>query len=112
MLAIETRMKNFAIGAVSDLESYAGITLTVDEMIKMIYESDRLNFFIDEVKEFDYDEPADGLDTCIRDSVFDLVANVATGRDWPLNMEIDSKEFFENLEEWKSEKSIDMTSKT
>jgi hypothetical protein len=65
-----------------------------------------INYYLEEVGECDYMTPCrHGLDTCVRDSVFDDIAEYFTGRSWPLNMDnVDFEEFHASLENAISEK--------
>ena len=84
-----TKLMNLAHGASADLEGWAGINVTPQQFLDMLEALlKNKEYFLEEIDYPDaYLEPAGGLDTCVRDMVFDVVVFTATGRYWPCNMD-------------------------
>lgn len=87
---INNRIKNLAARGANDLKFWGGIEISERKMLEMILQSDSFAYFVEEVSYGGYETPKGGLDTCVRDVVFDVFANAAAGRNWPLNAESDS----------------------
>jgi hypothetical protein len=108
MKNIETNFSNLAKSAVRDLHNWGGIENVTEEMVLGIMNlPENREYYVDEIS-FGYDEEDEGgLDTCVRDVVFDDVSKYYTGESWPLKHESarDFNTFHSNLVTAISEKA-------
>ena len=88
---LEKKLVNLAKNAVHDLKNWGDVDLEWDEFLKMVsFLDDRYaEYFIDEVNHPGAyeDDDVSGLDTIVRDMVFDVVGEVTAGRSWPISAE-------------------------
>lgn len=84
MPTIKEKIRNLAHGAVADIKSRSSIDITVDEFLKMVDDEGEQAYFAVEVDyPGAYTEPADGLDTCVRDVVLNIFAHATIEMEWP-----------------------------
>jgi hypothetical protein len=100
-LTTQDKLKNLAAGAAADLRGWAGVHITSEQWLELVnVDPAALDYFTDEVECVGaYEQPSQGLDTCVRDAAFDVVARHATGRDWPIGAESEEvyREFRQKL---------------
>lgn len=82
----DTKLVNFAHGAIVEFEKRIGIKLELNLVIDIIKACDTVdNFYTDEVNGGGYMEPTDGLDTYPRGAVIDDISTVLFGMRSPMN---------------------------
>ena len=96
-LSNSDKLLNLSHGAVATLKEQLHVDISADEFINMIHKADTMDEFLREVDYPDsYNEPVDGLDTYVRDIVYDTFAISELGvRAWPWNgMDDEEREEF------------------
>ena len=94
--------KGFIRSAVHDLKTWADVNVTEQQVIDALNAWDEEKYFKEEFKEVDYDaERTGGLDTAVRDVVFEAVSQYHLDVSWPTisDSEESKKDFTEKLTE-------------
>lgn len=88
MANLETKLENLAAAALYDLKSWGGIeNITKEQVLRVINSDNNREYYIIEVTEccgYEKDNGY-GLDTCVRETVFDDIAMYFIGEMWPAN---------------------------
>lgn len=102
-VSIETKLVNLAHGASASYQNWSGMIISPEKFLEMIETTGDTDYFREEVDyPGAYEEPADGLDTCVRDVVFDVLARYIGFSHWPINGDTEefSEAFKAKLIEW------------
>jgi hypothetical protein len=96
----ETKLSNLAKNAIKDLRDWGGVENVTEEVLLEIFNlpANRA-YYLAEI-ETGYEEAHEyGLDTCVRDDVFDNVSQYYIGETWPIGYETarDFDTFYSNL---------------
>jgi hypothetical protein len=90
-MEIRERLYNFACGASASFSNWSNIEISPEEFISILVQHEKYwDYILDELESYpdSYLEPVGGLDTCVRDLCFDVVAQHVTGKCWPTYSEI------------------------
>jgi hypothetical protein len=94
---ITRRFENFAKASVCEFESYTGILLSVEEVLKVMNNPDNIEFYLEEIEFPDaYEEESSyGLDTYPREVILNDLAKELIGMSFPCNGDLnETKELF------------------
>ena len=102
-VSVETKLVNLAHGAAASFENWGGFKVTPEQFLEMMEVTGETEYFKLEVQyPGAYEEPVDGLDTCVREVVFDVFAKYLGESHWPCNGDgSDTMDaFVEKIQNW------------